>query len=606
MSESGKPDLSDGPAFGGEEAALDKGVSDVTDDLTAAIELLEPGKPFVLNDGFLVTDGGSLIVSQYVDIGVEKRRQRPRTVLKFIEAEHGLEHVPEIQLSAPHRFRDYGETFIQDDQEGNARREKKVERPPRSYEEETGEQERALSLLGIDGMTVTHTESPHVDRETESMTFGRNSWIYCTAMGTALKEWDAKREKLSDKYDHVSAIRQPRKFALALGEMFANQQGAKGKRGHVSHQGGTMSFHDNQFVMHGPVWYTDDVLGFLESRRSEPLYLFYPLFLKHSQYRDQEEYRFVLHCESPVESETLRLNTSGAMRDALAPPLAGGKVTYQRPEDSDGVSSRTKVTGPRPTHRTSTRTGNWSNRRTRTLKIGGKVAQEEIITSERNIVLTTELPVDGVELAESALDAPVSGEGAVTDSDTRERWVAGKLTDLEISWSNRLFTITDTSDSERLFTIEEQDKAAEMLKAVGRPFENFSALPKQASDALKSLAVQTALVEPDLKMRTMSACWNSIWAICNLCECYGDIVESVGIKEDEFVVITLKQTADAGADGKVLVGPTGTFAYVLMRDDEKLPGHGGTKDGLVFFPDEEARSAFEKFGWTTLRKEDPE
>ena len=455
-------------------------------------------------------------------------------------------------------------------------------------------------------MKITNTDTPDVNREAESMTFGKSSWIYCTAIETTPEERNVKREKLSHKYDHESVIRQPGRFAFALGEMFANQQGPRGQRGDSNHPGGIKSFHNAQLVMHGPVWYTDDVLGFLESRRSEPLYYMYPLFLKHSEYRDQQEYRFVLQCETPIESETLRLNIAGAMRDALAPPLAGGHVTFQRREDSDADSSSGKVSGPTPTYQTMTQSRNWSNRRRRALSIKGEVVREEIITSEQTIVLTTELPADGLELAESGLEVRTPKEGEITESETRERRIAGGVTDKETSWRTRTFTIADLSDAERLFTMEEQDNAAEIFKAVRRPFENFSTLPKQASEALKALAYQTAFVEPDLKVQTMSACWNAIWAICNLYECYGDIVGPVSIEEDEFVAITLKQSEDTGAEGKILVGPRGTFAYVLARGDEKRPGNGGTRDRLVFFPDEETRAAFEEFGWTARREDDSE
>ena len=101
----------------------------------------------------------------------------------------------------------------------------------------------------------------------------------------------------------------------------------------------------------------------------------------------------------------------------------------------------------------------------------------------------------------------------------------------------------------------------------------------------------------------MSACWNAIWAICNLYDRYGDIVGPVSIEKDEFVAITLKQPEDTGVEGRLLVGPRGTFAYVLVRGDEKRPGNGGARDRLVFFPDEETRVAFEEFGWTPLDKQ---
>ena len=104
-------------------------------------------------------------------------------------------------------------------------------------------------------------------------------------------------------------------------------------------------------------------------------------------------------------------------------------------------------------------------------------------------------------------------------------------------------------------------------------------------------------------MQTMSACWNGIWAICNLYEYFGDVVASVGIEHNEFVAITLKESLNTGAEGKILVGPRGTFAYMLTRGDEQLPGDGGTENRLLFFPDEQARAAFEEFGWPPLEQQ---
>ena len=79
---------------------------------------------------------------------MSKLRRRPSTVVKSVEAEYGLEHAANLQVSAPHRFRDYGETFVQDDQEGRAHRESKTESAPRLYEESTRDQEWGLHLLG--------------------------------------------------------------------------------------------------------------------------------------------------------------------------------------------------------------------------------------------------------------------------------------------------------------------------------------------------------------------------------------------------------------------------------------------------------------------------
>ena len=260
----------------------------------------------MLNEGIVVIDGGAMVMSQYVDVGVDKLRHRPTVLVKFIESKYGLEYASGIQLSAPPRFRDYGETFIQDPQEGGARRETKTERPARSFEEHNREQGRALSLLGQKGVSITNTERPKVHTDTQRMTYGGSSWIYCTSIGGTHAERIAQRAKLPHRYDHESVIRQPGKFALALGEMYADQRGLQPKKGHFTHPGGIRSRHYNQVVLHGPVWYTDDVFGFLESQPLGPLRAMYPLFVKHSEYRDQREYRFVVHCETPIETEDRR------------------------------------------------------------------------------------------------------------------------------------------------------------------------------------------------------------------------------------------------------------------------------------------------------------
>ena len=588
----------DTPQENGDPSSPDVGFPGGPRDLSAAIELLVHDKPLVLNEGFLVTDVGTLVMSQYVDIGVNKLRHRPATVVKSTEARYGIEYAPAIQVSAPFRFRDYGETFIHDDQEGRARNQIKTETPPRSYEAQNKEQERALSLLGQEGVTIRNTGSTSRDTETESMTFGGSSWIYCTSIPGNRAEEIARQAELPERYDHESVIRQPGKFALSLGEMFADQRGPQGKRGHFTHAGGTMSFHDSQLVLHGPVRYTDDVLGFLKARQQEePLYHLFPLFVKHRDYRHQREYRFVLHCESPVEDETLRLYISGAMRDTLAPLRAAGRVEFRGPEDPRANSSSQKIGRPTPTQETMTRTRQRSSKQRRTMSVGGEVAQEEIVTSEETVVLTTRVPPGGLPRASDRAEASDPGVGEITQAESQERRIEGVVTDKVTRWRTRVFSIADTSSADKLFAPEDRDHAEELLKAVARPFGAFPALPQKAIDALQTLAHKASRIEPDVEVQAMSACWNGIWAICNLYECFGDVIASVGIEHNEFVAIALNESAHTGTSGKILVGPRGTFAYMLTRGDERRPGHGGTTDRLFFFPDEAARAAFEEFGW---------
>ena len=582
---------SDGPS--GENQA-----PEVDDDLATAVALLDDGAPLVLMDGMVTTDGGHLVMTQYVDIGTRKLSSRPDVLVKAIESAYGLEHAADIQLSAPWRFRDYGETLIRDDQEGYARRETRTETPLQSLEEGNREQERALRLLGTDDITISGTGARSVETDTQSLTFGRSAWIYCTSIKPSGDQRAAWRATLPPKYDHESTIRQPRRFALALGEMFTDQHGAEGQHGHFSHGNGIRSLHAGQFVFHGPVWYTDDVVGFLEARQSDPLYVIYALFLKHSKFRDQREYRFVVHCHAPVEDETLLLRVSGNLRDTLSPPGNVQPVAFDRPDTSDGASPSKPVTTQTLQNRTMKRTRRETRKHTWTTRAGGKVVEEGIATRERAIAIETEVPPD--VSPENAQGAKWGGPGTATITELirHERRVAGEVVDRQTNSRTAVVHLDNAAEADGAFSLEERDEAAAKLKAAARPFERFPDLPRQSAETLGTLARLASTLEGDVEVQTMSACWNAIWAISNLYECYGDVIESVGIEGKEFVGITLREAAHAESRGTILVGPRGTFAYVLSRGEKQRIGYGGKEARLVFFPDEATQATFSEFGWT--------
>ena len=597
-----------GPEFGpkgGSGAAPEAGSLAADDDLAGAVAVLDEGAPLVLFDGTVVTDGGHVIQSKYVDVGVEKLSRRPSVLVKAIEAQHGIEHAANVQLSAPWRFRDFGETLIRDDQEGYAHRETGTETPPRPPEECHREQERALRLLGEEGVTISGTGRKTWSNDTESYTFGRSSWIYCTSVAPEEEQRGAWRSSLPQKYDHESIIRQPRRFALALGEMFVDQHGPRGSRNELKHGTVIRSFHKGQFVFHGPVWYTDDVLEFLQARESDPLYFLYAPFVKHTDYREQREYRFVVYCESPVERETLLLRISGNMRGALAPRGMVGPVTFERTDVVETAASSKPEITKKPGTRIATRTRKETDTHTWTARMGGEIAEEGVATREQVVAVTTELPADGVpETGEGGgLSGP--GRGVATVSEERERKIAGKVVERVRNLRTKVFYLDDASKADPAFTLEGRDDAAAMLEVAQRPFEGFGSLSGPTVEAIKALVREAMELDRDVEVQAMSACWNAIWAVCNIHECYGDVVESVSIEDGEFVAIMLNGSKRAEAEAKILVGPRGTFAYVFTHGDERRRGHGGTEDRLVYFPDDETRATFEEFGWT-LRSEGQE
>ena len=557
---------------------------------------LDANQPLALSDGSIVTDGGHLIQVQYVDIGKTKLLERPRSLVKATEAKYGLEYSPKIHLSAPHRFRDFGETFIQDEQEGRAHHVDTKETPSPSYVERVREQEAALHALGSKNRNVRGSSTKTRSRS-ESRTFGRNAWIYCTSIRPSLEERVDWRGHLPGDYDHESAIRQPKRFAQALGLMMADQKGPLGQEAKLTHNNSTKSVHRSQLVFHGPVWYTDDVLEFLKIQTSEPTYWLYPLFLKDSKYRAQREYRFVLHSDTPVQGDYLDLRISGMMLDSLAPLHFKNSVQFEAPSDSQKAPPTQSLKGPTPRTKTATRSRRKAEKIRRTTKLGESVEREEVINREQVITLITESPVEpGGDVTEEPERAS-AGTAQVSEKESRRVEVKGDLVEA-VDLVRKAIVYMDDDDVEDVFHREERTRVGETLRAVERPFRHFSCLSPAAKDALVELARQAHDIDESKEVQAMSACWNSIWAICNLQKEFGDIVRSVDIEQQVFVGLVLGRPEDSGAEGKLLVGPRGTYAFVLKRAPKVLYGRGGDETRTFVFPDEQTRRTFDEFGWT--------
>ena len=102
--------------------------------------------------------------------------------------------------------------------------------------------------------------------------------------------------------------------------MVAEQIGPRGEEGSFnSATGGTATEktkHKTQWVMHGPVVYTDSVYDTLDEITDSSYRMAALLFTKGKDHAAQKEYRFVVLSEGAVE-ETVILQISGMMRDAL-------------------------------------------------------------------------------------------------------------------------------------------------------------------------------------------------------------------------------------------------------------------------------------------------
>ena len=550
------------------------------------------GPPVPLGDGQIITDGGQLVFVQYIDIGDEKR-DRPRILVKATQSQFALEYSPTLRLSTPSRFRDLGETFIKDDQEGKAYHEDKTELPAQTDEEKAEEQKSALSLLGAKDVSIGRSTATRSHRDTESTTFGRSSWIYCTSMLPLPEQKTAWREHLPANYDHQTTIRQPTKFAQALGLMFVDTVGAQGQRGTLTHDSTLKSFHDTQIIIHGPVWYTDDVLGFLQERQSDSRHILYPLFVKDSRYRAQREYRFVIHCETPVPGPYLDLPISGMMRDAFAPIRFQSPVQFESPSQSE-TSTPLRVTGPTPKSRTTTRTKRTTENHRWTVRAGDDIRQDETLNREQVITLTNETDVGTDSSNETGGAAPAVAR--LEESETRRTEVDGVPVERSRMVRTKVVYVPSDEHAGEFFDLSE-DGVEQILEAIHRPFTDFPNLPVAVSKALTDLAENVHDLSPEHEIQAMSACWNAVWAISNLCACFGDVVDSVSIQHDVFVAVELNKSTPPESRAKLLIGPRGTFALLLTSGERRRYMHGGEENRLWIFPDEATVDAFTDFGW---------
>ena len=567
-------------------------------------------KPFVMTDAQIALDGGQLLMSQYVDISMSAEARPPCILVKGIEAEYSLAHSDTIRISSPHRFQDVGETLIQDEQEGRAH-DRKEESEATEYVNERQEQEEALHALGMTqvklGPQTNRTSQNHWD----TYTFGGGSWIFCTAIQpTSEDEWQRLRKKLPPTYNDYTTIHQPTKFAQALGLMYIDQFGTKGVDGKFTHNStGAMplvTLHEFLQVLHGPVLYTEDVYGFLTTHQDSALAQIYPLFVKKKILAEQREYRFVIVGRDEPDKRHMDLKVSGMMRDSLLPVGRKSKAQYKMElmDQQDHKREDTPSVTPKGYSRKRNQTWRKEETRTKTITVDGEVRQQEKQKREVIVSRMSETRVSGDFMSDLEVGEEVN-TGDVVERRTGQVEVDGIPVEASASETVRIGYINSVEGADDFFSVEDKKEAEEI-------FECAKTLGKQVLDSpeLRDTISQLFEVVFDLgrskSIDVTSAAWHGLCALANLHTYLGEVVEEVNVEKQRFIAITLKPSTESQANGKLLIGPLGTYSYVLRKGEEAVDGVGGEESQAVLFPDEEAAGKFTEFGWPIkeLRTED--
>ena len=278
--------------------------------------------PLLLVEGFSLDHHSNLINTCYVDFRMPHERSSIEAVIKFSSGRYSIEHCKAIKLARPSHFRMQGETLIYDTGEGIAIKETVTQSDSPILDMEYAavqlledEINRAIELSG--GSLKIHSKQSArtvTNTHRESLEWGKEAWIFCTAMEPrSREERKALLESLDPDYDHESHIQSTREFAQMLGRAYVEQYGSpKDNKESMKHSvnGAYMgtTHHPQIVVFHGPVMYVDDPYATYEHAALtwdpwEKMLL--PIFTKDRKFSGQREYRFVIldntECDSDVK-----------------------------------------------------------------------------------------------------------------------------------------------------------------------------------------------------------------------------------------------------------------------------------------------------------------
>lgn len=278
--------------------------------------------PLILNEGFSLDHDCNMVATFYMDFRMLDERSPIGVVVKYGKAEHAIEHSNTIQLARPPYFRKEGETLIYDMGEGKVIKQTvAIREAPAAVQDEWIQSlddalEKAAESLEMTVLSknITMTDATITDTDEHTIEWGNSDfWLYCTAMEpTSDAQTRALLESLAPGYDHASHIPSARTFAQMLGRAYAEHYGAPyDAEDPMEHKvdgvfvGNT--YHCKLGVYHGPVVYVDDPYAACTSAlagQNPMVRAIMPIFVKHKDFSDQREYRFVIVHKTEHEADS--------------------------------------------------------------------------------------------------------------------------------------------------------------------------------------------------------------------------------------------------------------------------------------------------------------
>ena len=588
-----------------------------------------------INEGFILDDAGNMLTTSYIDLRDEGERTVIRSLVKGCSREHALEDGETVLISKPERFREGWVALIRDEQEGLAKEELvtlEAETPEEAAKRRaTADLNDALQLVGSRMKSVHRVEYSRRKTQSESFSYGKDWWIFCASIRPDDGDLDAWKATLDENYDHVSEIGQPAKFAQALARMVTEQIGPRGKdawlTGTSDGAAGARTKHKHQCVIHGPVAYTDRLYETIVGEEDEVRRMAACLFAKPMTHAAQREYRFVVLNGGAAE-ETVLLTISGMMRDALA-PSEGGLI---RPSPAPAATvGEDGAVMPRPMQ--SSTTQRYKRATVKERKEEREETRLETRTSDGQVISSDVKQRESVEERVATKDLETDDRGIPDLRRGEEREDAGwERSDLDVEQESEEPDGRDDEDAvAKELALDEREWNDEhgrdefvlpvVHRGSGRTYKSFGEMLEDPSapmspfaktwevsacspeeivksyGAVATLALKITRVAVEHRQEAASACWHALQCINNIYARLGDIIDSVWIEQDRFVVIHIKESEELKATGRIVIGPSGGYAYCFKRSKSENLGYSEGNLGNLFFPLGNDVETFESFGW---------
>ena len=594
-------------------------------------------EPVWIHEGHVLDDAGNLIVTTYIDARENGKRTAIPGLVRGSKREHALEDGATILVSKPARFREHGEALILDVQEGLAK-EESLSVPEETPTEATrqraiADMNEARELLEVRVRHEWRKSNTRWKKEGKSLSYGDEWWIFCASIMPRGEDRERWRATLPDDYDHVSEIGQPAMFAQALAHMVTEQVGplTSDARLRVTAEDGevTETKHRLQWVVHGPVIYTNRVYETLTRDGDDRSKLAAKIFTKDAKYADQREYRFAVLNQGATAETTVSLKISGMMRDALrvtqgglirGVPAGAGKAG--KDEEGNSVSEVPGEILLQERNTVTDRRTQWEEWRSETRGPDGVVESSDRERRERGEERIVErIREPGGEGAWIGRSMDRNDDAAAQHDPAPARVRAFAQGDPDRSEEEVMRGLAMAEGGSDSVGLEGGEGGVMVCSPTGRTYKSIEEMLRDPSfpvtasattwqeaacspeevakslGALENLAHKVTQVKVENRRDAASACWHAVQCIRNIHARLGDIVDSIGIERERFVVIRLRASKELLATGRIVISPSGSYAYRFRLPDSECFGSGEVALGVMFYPMDQDVEKFEEFGW---------